>query len=65
MVERKVYDRKIIRVGGSRPARYINVTRILPPDWEYIRIHKPKIEENKATIVIECLYKITEPKKEG
>ncbi|MEM2567340.1 MAG: hypothetical protein QXH20_02570 [Candidatus Bathyarchaeia archaeon] len=65
MVEKKCYDRKVITVGGSRPSRYLNITRILPPEWRYVRIWKPKIEGDKAILVIECLYSNQKAKKEA
>jgi hypothetical protein len=54
---KKFYDVKIKRSGVDGKSRYLTVTKILPKDWEYVRIHQPDIKGNTATLRIECLYK--------
>jgi hypothetical protein len=44
--------------GADGKSRYLTVTKILPRDWEYVRVWKPTISENTATLKIECLYKV-------
>ena len=61
---KEIFDRKILQVGSARPSRYLNVTRILPPDWRYVRIHKPEIQGDTAILKIECLYKNSKTKEE-
>ena len=59
---KKFYDVKIRAFGADGKSRYLTVTRLLPKEWQYVRIWEPDIKGNTATIKIECLYKI---EKEG
>jgi hypothetical protein len=59
---KKFYDMKVKRGGADGRSRYLTVTRLLPKDWEYIRIYQPDIKGNVVTLKIECLYK---SEKEG
>jgi hypothetical protein len=55
---KKFYDVKIKHSGVDGKSRYLTVTKILPKDWEYVRVWEPTISGNTATLKIECLYKI-------
>jgi hypothetical protein len=57
---KKFYDMKIRCHGPNGRSRYLTVTKLLPKDWDYVRVWQPKIKGNKAWIVIECLYKTGE-----
>jgi hypothetical protein len=59
---KKFYDVKIKRSGADGKSRYLTVTKILPKDWEYVRIYQPDIKGNTAVLRIECLYKKEEVK---
>jgi hypothetical protein len=55
---RKFYDVKVKRSGADGKSRYLTVTKILPKDWEYVRVWEPTISGNTAILKIECLYKV-------
>jgi hypothetical protein len=54
---KKFYDVKIKRSGADGKSRYLTVTKILPKDWEYVRVWEPTVSGNTAVLRIECLYK--------
>jgi hypothetical protein len=61
---KKFYDVKIRAFGADGKSRYLTVTRLLPKEWQYVRVWEPDVKGNIATIKIECLYKMEEKKNE-
>lgn len=60
MTAKKFFDVIIREWGKNGKSRYLNVTKILPPDWRFVRVWRPKIENGTALLKIECLAKTTE-----
>jgi hypothetical protein len=61
---KKFYDVKIRAFGADGKSRYLTVTRLLPKEWQYVRVWEPDVKGNIATIKIECLYKTEEKANE-
>jgi hypothetical protein len=54
---KKFHDVKIRAFGADGKSRYLLVTKLLPKEWQYVRIWEPDIKGDLATLKIECLYK--------
>jgi hypothetical protein len=63
--EKQFHDIKVKEWGSDYKSRYINVTKILPQSWKYIRVWEPDIAGNTITLKIECLYKTGGEKNES
>jgi len=50
--DRSFYARKVAKSGA---ARYIAVSRILPPDWQMVKVSVEKLEGNICILKIERL----------
>jgi hypothetical protein len=48
---------KVKHSGADGKSRYLTITKLLPKEWQYVRVWQPDIKGNTATIKIECLYK--------
>lgn len=52
------YDKKIRHTGRDGAGRTLAVGRIIPKNWQYIRVWKAEPEGNVLTLKIECLLKV-------
>jgi hypothetical protein len=59
---KKFYDMKVKCSGADGKSRYLTITKLLPKEWQYVRVWQPDIKGNTAILKIECLYKA---EKEG
>jgi hypothetical protein len=61
---KKFYDVRIKSSGADGKSRYLTVTKLLPKEWQYVRVWQPDIKGNTAILKIECLYKTEEKENE-
>lgn len=52
-VSGEFYPRKIAKSGN---ARYIAVSRILPKDWQMVKLSVVKLERNECILKLERLF---------
>jgi hypothetical protein len=50
--------------GADGKSRYLTITKLLPKEWQYVRVWQPDIKGNTAILKIECLYKMEEKQDE-
>ena len=59
---KKFYDMKIREWGRNGYSRYLNVSKLLPKSWKYVRVYPRKFNEKNWILSVECLLKEEEAK---